>query len=113
VISERRQHCDEPIASVCKGENAKCVERAWSAGDGWKQPTNILFIDNLWEEGNDAEKPSSIGPKVPEHRRGEGEFDRGREASRVLCVKDSRPLFLPFLGQSAGIPLIVLANSCE
>ena len=80
MISERRQHCDESIASIRKGESAERVEHAWSVGDGREQPIDILFVDTLWEEGDDSKKPSGIRSKFSEHRRGEGKFDRGCKA---------------------------------
>jgi len=114
-MSEWCQHCDEPIASICQGENAKHVEHVWSVGDGRKQPFKVLFIDTLWEgeEGDDSEKPTGIRAKRSKHWRGEGKFNRGGETPGVMCVKHSSLLSPPFPGQSAGVPLIVLGDGSE
>ena len=99
-------HCYESIGSIRQGEDAEFVEYIRSVGDGRKQPIGVLFIDTLWEEGDNSKKLS-------ERWRGEREFDRGREAPRVLCVKHSDSLSLPLPGQSVGVPFIVLSNSYE
>ena len=81
------------------------VEHVWSIGDSWKQPAYVLFIDTLWEEGNDSQETSSIRAEFLEHSRGEGEFDRGCETPGVLCAKYLCPLSPTFPGKSVGAPL--------
>ena len=104
-----------PLLSIRQGEDAEFVEHVWSIGDGWKQPVYVLFVDTLWEEGNDSQESSGICIRTEflEHRRGEGEFNRGCEAPGVICTKYRCPLSLPFFSKSVGAPLVVLGNSSE
>jgi len=43
----------------------------WFVGDGWKKPVGVLFIDALWEEGDNSKKLSGVGAEFSEHRRSE------------------------------------------
>jgi len=76
IISEWRQHRDEPIASVCQGENAEFVKHIWYVGGGWKQTVEVVLIDG-------SEKLSGIRAKFLE-----------REAPGAPCVKHPRPASL-------------------
>jgi hypothetical protein len=71
VVSEWCQHGDELVASMCKRKNAEFVEDVLYVGDGGKQPGNVVLIDALREEGDDAEKLSGVRTKFLEHRGGE------------------------------------------
>ena len=56
-----------PLLSIRQGEDAEFVEHVWPIGDGWKQPVYVLFVDTLWEEGNDPKDLSRIGAEFSEH----------------------------------------------
>ena len=101
MIPKWRQHCDKSIGSIRQGEGAEFVKNILSVGDGWKQPVGILLIDALREERDDSEKLPGIRAEFSKHWGGEGKFGRGREASRVRCVKNSRSVFLPLLSDSS------------
>jgi len=113
MIPKWRQYCDKSIGSISQGEGAEFVKNILSVGDYWKQPVGILLIDALREERNDSEKFSGVGADFSKQWGGEGEFYRGYKAPGVLCVKSSRLLFLPFLGQSIDVPFVVPNNSCK
>jgi len=113
MVSERRQHRDERVVSICQGKSAECVEDVNSVGDGWKQPVEAVFADALREKCDDLKKPLGVRAKIPERRGGERELDRGRKTLFVLCVEYVRSPSLPFPRQSGGIPLVVLGNGSE
>jgi hypothetical protein len=69
--------------------------------DGGKQPINVVPIDALREESDDAEKRSGIRAKLLEHGGGERKLDRGREALVMLRLQHTRSTSLPLPGQPA------------
>ena len=113
MVAERRQHRDEPIISICEGENAEVVEDVCSVRDGGEQPLEDFLIDALREEGDDSEKPSGVGSEFLEHRRGERKLDSGSEAPVVLDPKHIYPSSLPLPGESVGVPLAVMGNGSK
>lgn len=64
VVSEWYKHRDEFIAPVRQRKDAELVEDIGSVGDRGKQPANVVFIDALWEEGDDSQKCSSVRAKL-------------------------------------------------
>ena len=98
---------------MCQGEDAERVERARSVGNGREQPVDVFFVDALWEEGDNLEKPAGVRAEFSERWGGEGKLNRGDEAPRVLRVGYTYSLSIPFPGQSVRVPLVVLGGSGE
>ena len=69
---------------MCQGEDAEGVE---CAGNGREQPVEVFFVDALWEEGDNLEKPAGVRAEFSERWGGEGKLNRGNEAPRVLHVE--------------------------
>ena len=67
-------------------------------------------MNTLGIEGDDSEKLSRIGSKILEHRRGDREFDCGREASLMFRLQHPRLALLPFLGQPIVVPLVLVCD---
>ena len=111
VVSEWRKHRDKSVAPICERKDAEPVKDVGSVGDGRKKPVNIVLVDTLREESNDFKKRSGIGAEFLEHGGGEGEFDRGGEASVVLCLRYARLPSFPFPCQSVCVPPVLLCDS--
>ena len=68
MVSERCQHGDEAVASVCQRKNAEFIEDVLSVRDGGKKPVEISLADTLREEGDGAKEVAGAGAKLAEGR---------------------------------------------
>jgi len=87
MVSERRQHRDERVVSICQGKSAECVKDVDSVGDGWKQPVKVDLVGALRKKCGDLGGPPGVRVK-PSGRRGEEGSETSIVVARLLlcCV---------------------------
>ena len=66
VVSDRCQHRDETIASVCQRKSAELIEDVLSVGDGGEEPGEVFLVYPLWEERDDFEEVTGVGAECVE-----------------------------------------------
>ena len=70
VVPKWRQHRDKPLASISQRKDAEGIEDVRSAGDGGKQPVQVVLVDTSREEGDNSEEVAGVRAEIPEHQRG-------------------------------------------
>jgi hypothetical protein len=60
VVPEGCQHCDESVASIRQGENAKFVENLLPVRDVQEQPVKVVLIDTLGEESDHFKERAGV-----------------------------------------------------
>ena len=88
-------------------KNTEFVKNVLPVGDGGEKPVEVFLLNALGEESDDSKEVTCVGAEALECRGSEREFDGCGQTLAVVCLKNLRPLRLPLLHQSIGIPHVV------
>ena len=105
MVSDRGEHGDEIITSMCQRQGAEFVEDGFYVGGHWEQPLEIIPVDPLGQESNHCEEVSGARAEFTEGRGSEREFYCRGEAAVMIRSKYLCSLSVPLLSQSIVILL--------
>ena len=109
IVSDRCQHCDEAVASICQRKSTELVEDVLYVGDGGKKTLEVSLVDALREKGNNSEEVTGARAKFAECGGSEREFD----GCCLIRLKNPFAVFVPLVGESITVPCVVGCGGCK